>query len=112
MSAKTWCVVYNGGESAQVVSEEGKTVYPRDFACARRSEVRDLIDGGYLRVVDPDTITDSSTDAARMAKQEAEAQNDRIDAEKAKDEKEEKNKPDSKPTRSASSQTTSSKSHN
>lgn len=106
VAATTWCVVYNGTESAQVLNDEGKTVYPTEFACARRSEVRDLIDSGYLVVVDMDGITDGSSPAARMAKQEAKALNDKIDAEKAVEEDKTEVEPEpKKATRSASSKT-------
>lgn len=104
MSATTWCVVYNGGESAQVINDEGKTVYPGDFACARRSQVKELLDNGYLVLVDMDNITDTSSNASRMAKQEAQALNDKIDADKAAEEKAEARKP------STTSKTTSAKS--
>lgn len=84
--ATTWCVVYNGGENSQTFDEEGHSVDPTGFACARRSFVRDLIDYGYLILIDPATITDSSAPAARMAAEEAATKNAAIDAEKDKDE--------------------------
>jgi len=103
--ANTWCVVYNGGEAAQVISADGETVYPREFACARRSEVRELLTEGFLVVIDTDDITDESNPAARMAKQEAVSKNDAIDAEKAKED--EKDLPVEEPQARSASRTSS-----
>lgn len=84
----TWCVVYNGSEQAQIVDEEGRTVYPTEFTWARRSVVRDLTDSGALVIVDMDTITDGSNIDSRMAKEKATQLNDAIDADKAAEDEE------------------------
>lgn len=83
MTAHAWVVVYNPADEILVVDEDGRTAYPQDFAYARRSIVKDLIDSDKLIVISMNDITDASTPAARMAKQEAQKRNDDIDAEKA-----------------------------
>jgi hypothetical protein len=80
--ATTWCVVYNGSEYVQIVDEEGHSVDPTMWACARRSFVRDQVDRGVLVLVDPSTIGPDSNPAARLAAEEAQKRNDMIDAEK------------------------------
>lgn len=98
MSAKTWCVVYNGTDRSQVVDEEGRTLDPTGFTYARRSVVKELIDQDQLIVVDPSGIQKDSNPDARMAAEEAQKRNDAIDADKAENDtpaKEEAPKPSS-----------------
>jgi hypothetical protein len=83
MSASTWVVVYNSGEHAQVVDEDGRTCYPSEFSYAKRSQVKHYIDEGLLIVTDMAHIGDDAVPAARMARDEAQKRNEEIDAEKA-----------------------------
>jgi hypothetical protein len=96
MTAKTHVVVYNGGEHPAVVDEEGHTVDPGDYAEVKRSFVKPLIDNETLIVIKDDDIKDDSNPNARMARDKAKKKNDHIDAEKAKNDKDD-NKPVEKP---------------
>jgi hypothetical protein len=87
MSAHTFVVVYNGTQNGIAIDEEGHSVDPQSWACARRSFVREHIDADRLIVVDPDTIGEGSALAARLAKEAMEKANGEIDAQKAESEK-------------------------
>lgn len=65
-----YTIVYNSGNDTVELWEDGQLLGPRDWACARRTDVSSWLGSGTLVEISPDTIVEHmSNPLAWVAKQ-------------------------------------------
>jgi hypothetical protein len=74
MSSTRYAIVFNTSEAAIPYDEEGRQVFPGEWATVQRSKVKDHISEGRLVLVDPETIGDDSNITVKALKDQYDKQ--------------------------------------